>query len=525
MNVITTERPIDDMDWLAADPVDLGPPRAAPAPWQILLVDDDPDVHVVIKLALRDVVYADRPLTFLSACTAREGLALLSQHPDIAVVVLDVVMESEHAGLELVARIRKGLGNESVRIILHTGQPGHAPERDVIVAYDINDYKAKAELTSDKLFTAVVAALRAYQHIRMIESSRLGLEKVIEASASMLERRSILSFAEGVLLLLRSILPAAEGLMLCAQAREPSQPVVVLAAAGTYRDTVGRPLDAVLGFHQAAVVQTAMETRASRQEGDIYTVGSHGPRIAAAVVCVSRDGDAEPLERHLLDLFCRNVVLAYENIYHYEQAQNAVSAAVVALGRLAEYKDEMTGEHVRRVARHVADTARELRARGRHLAEADDDLIEMIGLAAALHDVGKVGVPDQVLKKPGRLEPEEWAVMVQHVPIGADILEEAGALLPAPNCLALGAVIAQSHHEKFDGSGYPHGLAGEAIPLIGRITAVADVFDALTHERPYKHAWPAEEAIAWLKAESGRHFDPEVVDAFLTTLTRGMLPV
>ncbi len=528
-NVMTTERPVeagDDMDWLAAEPADMAPPRSDLSPWQILLVDDDPDVHVVIKLALRDVLYDDRPLCFLSAHTAREGLDLLARHQDIAVVVLDVVMESEHAGLELVERIRKGLGNESVRIILHTGQPGHAPERDVIVGYDINDYKAKAELTSDKLFTAIVAALRSYKHIRMIESSRQGLEKVIEASASMLERRSLVSFAEGVLLLLRSILPAAEGLMLCAQARQPSEPVTVLAAAGMYRDTVGRPLDAVLGFRQAAVVQTAMATRASRQEGGIYTVGSHGPRIAAAVVCVSREGDTDPLERHLLDLFCRNVVLAYENIYHYEQAQNAVSAAVVALGRLAEFKDEMTGEHVRRVARHVAETTRELRARGGHaeLAEVDDTLIEMIGLAAALHDVGKVGIPDQVLKKPGKLDADEWAIMVQHVPIGADILDEAGALLPTPNCLALGAIIAQSHHEKFDGSGYPLGLAGNDIPLIGRITAVADVFDALTHKRPYKHAWPTGEAIAWLEAESGRHFDPAVVDAFLATLARAEPP-
>ena len=132
-----------------------------------------------------------------------------------------------------------------------------------------------------------------------------------------------------------------------------------------------------------------------------------------------------------------------------------------------------------------------------------------------MHDIGKIGIPDAILLKNGKLDPDEWAIMKTHAQIGADILSDGDTDL-----LQMAAEIALSHHEKWNGSGYPNGLSGEAIPISGRITAIADVFDALTSERPYKKAWSVEKSVELIKSESGEHFDPTIVEHFLEVLPK-----
>lgn len=188
-----------------------------------------------------------------------------------------------------------------------------------------------------------------------------------------------------------------------------------------------------------------------------------------------------------------------------EELDNTRLEIIRRLGRAAEYKDNETGMHVMRMS-HFS----------RVLAEAaglSRSQCELILTAAPMHDVGKIGIPDQILTKPGRLNAQEWAVMRRHPVIGAQIIGNH----PSP-LLACCRTVALTHHEKWDGSGYPNQLKGEDIPIEGRIVAVADVFDALTSERPYKHAWPLEDALDLLKAEAGKHFDPELVPLFLQRL-------
>lgn len=169
----------------------------ASKPWVLLVVDDDADVHSITRLVMHDFAFRDRRVELLQASSASEGRELLRQRSDIAVVLLDVVMESEHAGLELAQWIREDLGNSLVRIILRTGQPGQAPERDVIVRYDINDYKEKAELTADHLFSAVISAMRAYEDLLTIEEQRQTLE--IRVAERTRELRLVLnSLGEGI---------------------------------------------------------------------------------------------------------------------------------------------------------------------------------------------------------------------------------------------------------------------------------------------------------------------------------------
>jgi putative two-component system response regulator len=187
-----------------------------------------------------------------------------------------------------------------------------------------------------------------------------------------------------------------------------------------------------------------------------------------------------------------------------ERTRELEAERVETLERLAlaaEFRDDDTGQHTKRVGRISA-----LLARALGLPEAH---VERIRHAAPLHDIGKIGIPDQILLKPGQLTPEEFEIIKTHTTIGAKIL--LGSRSPL---LQMAEEIALTHHERWDGGGYA-GLAGEAIPLAGRIVALADVFDALTHDRPYKRAWPVEEALAWIAGQRGRQFDPAVVEAFL----------
>lgn len=174
---------------------------------------------------------------------------------------------------------------------------------------------------------------------------------------------------------------------------------------------------------------------------------------------------------------------------------------IYRLTRAAEYKDEDTGAHIQRMSQYSAAIARQM------------GLGEKVGhyilYGAPMHDVGKIGIPDRILLKPGKLDAQEWEIMRQHAIFGAKILEGAKAVYPR-----LGEVIALTHHEKWDGSGYPKGLKGKAIPLVGQITAIADVFDALTSKRPYKEAFSVEKSFEIIREGRGNHFSPEVVDPF-----------
>ena len=198
-------------------------------------------------------------------------------------------------------------------------------------------------------------------------------------------------------------------------------------------------------------------------------------------------------------------VRTHLSLVHVDELKETRLQIVQRLGLAAEYKDNETGLHVIRMSHY----ARLLGvAAGLSETEAEDLLH-----AAPMHDVGKIGIPDRILQKPDKLDPEEWAIMQTHATIGGDIIG-----VHPHGMLALARNIALTHHEKWDGSGYPLGLAGEQIPLEGRIVAVADVFDALTSARPYKKAWTVEQAVEYLEQQRGRHFDPALVDLFLAQL-------
>ncbi|WP_448206417.1 DUF3369 domain-containing protein [Azospirillum sp. sgz302134] len=512
----------DDLLFADEDPTDAAAGESAtPAtPWKILIVDDDDEVHAITRVVLGDVTFDDRPLQFLSAHSGAEARSVLQANPDIAAVLLDVVMETDDAGLQLVHFIREELGNRQVRIILRTGQPGQAPERQVIVSYDINDYKAKSELTAQKLFTTTVAALRSYQHISTIEQSRHGLEKIVDAAAALFEQRSLQRFVEGVVMQMGSLLSSAHGSFLCSVRGEDGAEPEVLAGSGPYREAAGRPVSAVVAPAVQADIEAALRERRSVYRDEHSVVVFRSRNHAASVICISGHGPLSDIDRRLVEIFCSKVAVGFDNVFLYEQIRLAQAATVQALGKLAEYKDEVTGDHVKRVAHWATAIARELQARGTYDGIVDEQFCELIGMASMLHDVGKVGIPDHVLRKPGKLDDDEMRQMREHAGIGGRILREASGTVLGRSYLTLGAEIAETHHEKFDGTGYPNRLSSDAIPLSGRIVAVADVYDALLHRRPYKEAWELDAVVDLIRNESGKHFDPRVVDAFIAALGR-----
>ncbi|TCL70056.1 response regulator RpfG family c-di-GMP phosphodiesterase [Hydrogenispora ethanolica] len=331
-----------------------------PAPtegsWKLLIVDDERDVHDVTRMALKRLTFDSKGMEFLSAFSAAEAKEVLRAHPEIAVILLDVVMEEDDSGLALVRHIREELKNTMVRIIVRTGHPGEAPEESVTVEYDINDYKEKTELTSRSLRTALINALRSYRDIATIHD----LNQEIEATQS-------------------------------------------------------------------------------------------------------------------------------ELIY--------------ALGEIAESRSVETGHHVKRVGEIAGILARHL-----GLAEREAALLR---LAASMHDLGKLAIHDSILKKTGPLTAAEYETMKRHSRLGYEILKRSKRPL-----LQMAATIAKEHHENYDGTGYPSGLKGEAISIYSRITALADVYDALGMKRSYKAAWPQAQILAYLREQRGKKFDPRLVDLF-----------
>lgn len=201
-----------------------------------------------------------------------------------------------------------------------------------------------------------------------------------------------------------------------------------------------------------------------------------------------------------------------------ESLRRSTKTSVIAMANMAEHRDLDTGIHVQRVARLFSQTARKLMACEKYADSINETFIEQAATASILHDVGKIATPDQILLKAGPLTPAEREVMQQHTTVGAQLLKQAKRTMGDNPFLDMGAVIAATHHERFDGQGYPHGLAGTDIPLIGRICAVVDVFDALISRRPYKTAWSTEQAMALIQKESGNQFDPDVVAAFIDVI-------
>jgi len=471
--------------------------------WTILVVDDDESIHQVTKLALQSDLYDGRRIRILGARSGAEAREVLAREADIAVVLLDVVMESDDAGLRVVRFIREELLDRCVRIVLRTGQPGQAPERKVVTQYDINDYKEKGELTAQKLFTVVLSSLRAYRALRSLEHMRNGLEKIIDASADLQAMTALEPFASGALQQLTALLDlgqevACRGSALATMAEDDGQ-IRVLAGSGQFAGAASQLAEAALPPEVVRQLRHVLATESNLHIDDMLTTYSPTEKGVAAVLHLAGVKQLDDVDMTLVEIFARNIGTSFHNLLLRNDIEEAQREIVFLLSEAIEARSLESGNHVNRVAAYS-----ELLATSLGLPQSE---VVKVRLAAPLHDVGKISIPDSILHKPAKLTPQEWAVMRTHAMLGYQILRKS----PRPVVQA-GATIALTHHEKWDGSGYPYGLQGEDIPLFGRIVALADVFDALISRRSYKERWSIDEVHNYIREQSGRHFDPKLVD-------------
>lgn len=485
------------------------PQTSSPQPikpsWCVLLVDDEAEIHAVTRLALRGFEFQGRPLELLSAHSAAEARGVFASRQDISLALIDVVMETEHAGLDLVRYLRDECNNKLTRLVMRTGQAGQAPEDQVIREYDIDDYKEKTELTTQKLRTLLYSMLRAYRDLCVIEEQRQGLSNVLKASAKVQNTATLKLFSSTVLEQLTSLLHLNRSALYCIVlpgGSNEERKTRTLAATGDFVNYQSESSFEALPTEVSQRFQQSLVERRSLHFNGVYVMYMQGERSGANLLYVTHDEPISDLDRQLLEIYIHNAALTFENINLMEDLQETSKELVCTLADAVEARSKETGAHVQRVA-----LISELLA---NLLGLDERDVLMIKHASPLHDIGKVAIPDSILHKPGKLDDAEWAVMKKHVDYGVSILQGSKRDL-----MRMGAVIAGNHHEHWNGQGYPQGLAGEDIPLAGRIVALADVFDALGSRRSYKEPWPDERIKELLVSERGKQFDPQLIDLLL----------
>ena len=476
-------------------------------PWKVAIIDDEEQVHEVTRMALKTYQYQGQPLEFLSAYSAAEGRELFKKHNDIAVCLLDVVMETEAAGLELVKDIRAN-NNDFTRIVLRTGQPGQAPEEEVINTYDINDYKEKTELTRTKLTTLMHSCLKTYEYIINQEHMRAGLEKVLESTAKIFENPFIKDFATGIMMQIMSLFEFGDNAAFvridhAMAAYKKENDFQVISGIGNFEPDENNNIKQQL---PDKILKSLFEqtNRFRVFYDEKYFVASHlGKDNEHYLLALSGDlkGFTE-LNFKLASVFCHNALIAFENVSLNNEIEEAQWEMVFLLGGAVETRSKETGNHIKRVAELSELLALEI--------GLDVKTAELIKWASPLHDIGKIAIPDAILNKPGKLNAEEWEIMKTHAEEGYRMLCNS-----KKQVIQLASRIAHDHHEHWNGAGYPNNKKAEAISIEGRITAVADVFDALCSKRCYKDAWEQDQAFDYMQECSGSQFDPQLIDALL----------
>lgn len=295
--------------------------------WKVLIVDDDPEIHAVTQLALSDLVVLGRKLEYIHAYSGEQAREMLAEHDDIVLVLLDVVMESDDAGLQVVRFIREQLDRQDTRIVLRTGQPGYAPEESVIKDYDINDYKTKTELTRRKLVTTVYAAIRSYQQIATVNENRQGLETIVSAATELFECYSIQDYAQQVLAQLSNLLGNIEQAVFCARgqgkvADADDLSLYTFGQIGLSGVLVGQKLETMRDDEMVVLANQAFGQKKHiiNQEHAAFFLSSGARK---AVICFALEQELSAVQQQLIEVFLTNISVGYENVHLFQKLTDA----------------------------------------------------------------------------------------------------------------------------------------------------------------------------------------------------------
>lgn len=539
--------------------------RGTESTWKVLIVDDEQEVHDVTKLVLRNFEFEGKSLKLLHAYTAVEGIRMFGEHSDIAVALLDVVMDGDDAGLRLVHHVRQAMGNRFVRIILRTGQPGIAPEREVITRYDINDYKEKTELSAQKLFSVMISALRSYRDIKALDDMRRGLERMLETATSLFRARSIPRFADISLHKLASLFDLEKSIL---QDKLGGGIFVVqssqLYARGEVLANIGSSAMLAPGWHNVTLGQVAEHDLPA----DTLSILISTRYNEDFLIWLSLGRPATALDRSLAELFKLKATLALDHLILLQKNQDAQRQAINALARIAAERKSiaaspeednrpqlsmqpvgLTGSISESYSRHglamatgfvdflyQLATQAEISSWGSaeqaacHIIRIgtyahfiarqmglDNDFCETIKTAAGLHDIGSLFSAVYNTGSWYQADKGSRRIACEHARNGKDFLMgNASTTLPSAT-LRMAGDIAMHHHETWSGSGYPDKLSGKSIPISARIVAIADFFDTHTHTQLDGEKLPLSDSEIYelVATSSGYYFDPEIADIFL----------
>lgn len=488
--------------------------------WRILVVDDDDAIHQVTKLVLADTIIENRKLEIVCAYSSIEAKEILRQDDRFCMAFVDVVMETEHAGLELVDWIRNEHKNQAIRLILRTGQAGNAPEANVIRDFDINDYKEKTDFTSNKMITTVYAAIRAYRDIMTIQRSLDAFKQLISSTHDLLKIDKIKSFGSAALNHLLTLMDVDSSALYIARTQVDFDQIesnMILACTGKYVCESDDLDNADIDDFVKRKIRQVFENQTHFYDDHCFVGYYRTNYDSCSVLYIEFEDDKDNFRANLIELYANNVALILEGLTRQHEVERTQKELLYIVGEAVENnKGDNAGEHVHRIAKLC-----ELMG---HKLGLKEKFIQALLIAAPLHDLGKVAIPDAILNKKGKLDDNEWEVMQTHAELGSSMLAKSTSSISK-----LGASLAKYHHENWDGSGYPQGLSGEDIPIEARIMAVADVFDSLGSTRCYKSVWDDEKIKSFFSMQRSIKFDPKLVDTLFEyydefSAIRGDLP-
>lgn len=478
-------------------------------PWKILIADDEKDVHTLSKLVLSSLTFDDRHLEILEAYNGREVKKILIENPDCALILLDVVMDSDSEGLSLVKWIREQNDNQLIRIILRTGQPGDVPEKDLIINYDIDGYKEKTELTDQKLFTSVYTALRSFKDLKSLEDNKKALEDIIHSSTMLFSSNNFHEFIYRSMYHLTPLVTKREFETISTLAFEfVDTEFKPIWGSGEFCDFTD--VSQILELEEWSVLDSCAQGKSisfSKNMCGLPIIISDGRFF---IFFLKQKQDFTIPDNYLLEIYLRNIEVGLEKTLLTDEIEETQKEIIYTLGDVVESRSEDTGSHVKR----VGDMSYKL---GKLYGFSENEC-ELLKTSSPMHDIGKISIPESVLNKKEPLTQEEKDLMKTHTTKGYEILKGSKRKI-----IKSAAIIALQHHERWDGSGYPMGLEGEHIHPFARITTVVDIFDALFHERVYKKAWPVSEIVEFYKEEAGRIFDPYLAELFLENIEEFIL--